>query len=122
MKHVLRIIVLLALAAGSIRIIANGAAEPVEIRIQLPPPAKTAAAAEAVWELAASQNEIRFYRVRNAENAPESQLGAYTDLATAKACCPADFCVFDQDGTLLFRQNDNTQLSASSPEQQSESN
>ena len=122
MKHVLRMIILLALAAGSIRIIVNGADEPVEIRVQLPPPAKTAAAAEAVWELAASQNEVRFYRIRNAENTPESQIGAYTDLSTAKSCCPADFCVFDQDGTLLFRQNGGAQLSASSSEQQSESN
>lgn len=122
MKHVLRMIILLALAAGSIRIIVNGADEPVEIRVQLPPPAKTAAAAEAVWELAASQNEVRFYRIRNAENAPESQIGAYTDLETAKSCCPADFCVFDQDGTLLFRQNGSAQLSESSTEQQSESN
>lgn len=122
MKHVLRMIILLALAAGSIRIIVNGADEPVEIRVQLPPPAKTAAAAESVWNLAASQNEVRFYRVRNAENAPESQIGAYTDLETAKSCCPANFCVFDQDGTLLFRQNVGAQLSASSPEQQSESN
>ena len=122
MKHVLRMIILLALAAGSIRIIANGADEPVEIRVQLPPPAKTAAAAEAVWELAASQNEVRLYRIRNAENEPESQIGAYTDLVTAKSCCPADFCVFDQDGTLLFRQNVGAQLSESSTEQQSESN
>lgn len=122
MKHVLRMIILLALAAGSIRIIVNGADEPVEIRVQLPPPAKTAAAAEAVWELAASQNEVRFYRIRNAENTPESQIGAYTNLETAKSCCPADFCVFDQDGTLLFRQKSSALLSESSTEQQSESN
>ena len=122
MKHLIRIFVLLALAAGSIRILANGAEQPVEISIQLPPPAKTIAAAEAVWEMAASQEKTTFYRVRNAENAPESQIGAYTDPETAKECCPEGCCVFDQNGVLIFRQTGEAQLYTASSEQQSESN
>ncbi|MBP0966601.1 MAG: hypothetical protein J5722_03105 [Oscillospiraceae bacterium] len=102
---------------GTLCIAANGMHEPVEIKITLPPPAEMiSGAAEAVdyasdliRQIPAEKQAVQpdaagqmIYRIRDPYNAPGSQLGAYYDYETAVAMCPGGYCIFDQNGSLLY--------------------
>lgn len=105
---------------------ANGFHEPITVQIELPPPAEVLEAvgdtvqgisdyltaqqppaeaasgqAEAPAPASAAEQETLF-RVRNAENDPCSQIGAYGTLERAISACPPSYCVFDGSGTLRY--------------------
>ena len=108
-------------AFGAVCIAANGLHEPVEIQVTLPPPAavvdtaaktvsyisdKLSDAAEspqaAFEETALHSDPQTVYRIRNADNEPTSQIGAYYDLDLAKSVCPKTHCIFDSNGVLIY--------------------
>ena len=45
---------------------------------------------------------IHWYRVRLAWDKPETQIGAYINLDTAKQNCPAGYSVFDDNGKVVY--------------------
>ncbi|MBQ8928727.1 MAG: hypothetical protein IJ055_10715 [Oscillospiraceae bacterium] len=63
------------------------------------------AAADAIAEAPTAETartDGTVYRIRNAAGDAASQIGAYSVFETAVSQCPAGYCVFDVQGTLLY--------------------
>ena len=116
-----KLIIGICCVGGSFCITSNGPNDPTKIGLELPPVAElidrileTAKQftgkqegnpAVAPMQPADTEDESEpavFYRIRDPENDPASQINAYSNLDYAIAQCPAGYCIFDAAGNLQY--------------------
>ena len=119
MKRLIYALLVLILISGGIQITCQNTEGGKTVRVDLENPEKAVEAAKLVRDqfeeslqahteqtdsaACASAAPVQsIYRIRNAACDPASQIGAYCDYETAKSLCQTGYCVFDQNGTMLY--------------------
>ena len=124
MKGIAFVITAFVLAAGGLSVSYSQTGDTTTVSVRMDDPERAAQAAGAiiseigdtlhtVGESAANESaahqpaadtpaEPTLYRIRNAACDPASQIGAYYNYEAAKSVCAQGYCVFDQNGTLLY--------------------